>query len=67
MARPGGNPGLKEFQFQRKYNWDESCTEKMTLKLPASMKAALKSGLLPNWQEIARRAIAAELEKLEGA
>jgi hypothetical protein len=65
MARPGGNPALKEYQFEQKYDWDEPCTEKMTLRMPPSMKAELKAGLLSDWQELARQAIAAELEKVK--
>ena len=62
-GRPGGNPGLKDYQFEKKYNWDESCTEKMTLRMPPSLKAAIKAGKIEDWQEVARQAIAAELEK----
>ena len=65
MARPGGNPGLKEYQFEQKYDWDEPCTERMTLRLPPSMKADLKAGLIEDWQEVARQAIAAELKKVK--
>ena len=65
MARPGGNPALKDYQFQQKYDWDEPCTERMTLRLPPSMKADLKAGLIEDWQEVARRALAAELEKVK--
>jgi hypothetical protein len=61
--RPGGNPNLKEYQFKQKHDWDEPCIEKMTLKMPSSLKQAIKAGLIENWQEIARRAIAAELDK----
>ncbi len=61
--RPGGNPELKKYQFKQKYNWEESCTERMQLRMPPSMKAAIKAGKVTEWQEVARRAIAAELEK----
>ncbi len=63
MARPGGNPALKDYQFEQKYDWDEPCTEKMTLRMPPSMKKDIKAGLVEDWQEVARKAIAAELEK----
>lgn len=62
-GRPGGNPELKKYQFKQKHDWDEPCIEKMTLKMPSSLKAAIKAGLIEDWQEVARRAIAAELEK----
>jgi hypothetical protein len=61
--RPGGNPELKKYQFKQKYDWDEPCNEKMTIRLPSSLKQAIKAGLIEDWQEVARRAIAAELEK----
>ncbi len=63
MARPGGNPDLKKYQYKQKYNWEESCTERMQIRMPPSMKAAIKAGLIKDWQEVARKAIAAELEK----
>jgi hypothetical protein len=62
-GRPGGNPELEKYQFQQKYDWDEPCTEKMTLRMPPGMKAAIKGGLIEDWQEVARRAIASEIEK----
>lgn len=62
-GRPGGNPDFKKYQFQQKYEWDEPCAEKMTLRMPYSMKKAIKAGLISDWQEVARQAIAAELEK----
>ena len=61
--RPGGNPDLVKYHFKQKYDWSEPCNEKMTLRLPSSLKAAIKAGLIEDWQEVARRAIAAELEK----
>ena len=64
-GRPGGNPEIAKYGFQPKYDWDEPCNEKMTLRMPASMKAAIKAGLIEDWQEVARRAIAAELEKAQ--
>jgi hypothetical protein len=62
-GRPGGNPELEKYQFQQKYDWDEPCTERMQLRMPPSMKAAIKEGLIEDWQEIARLAIASEIEK----
>ncbi len=62
-GRPGGNPDLEKYQFQQKHDWDESCTERMQLRMPPSMKKAIKAGLISDWQEVARQAIAAELEK----
>jgi hypothetical protein len=62
-GRPGGNPELEKYHFEQKYDWDEPCTEKMTLRLPPSMKAAIKAGEISDWQEVARQAIATELEK----
>ena len=60
-GRPGGNPELEKYQFEQKYDWPESCTEKMTIRLPPSMKAAIKAGEVKDWQEIARKAIAAAI------
>ncbi len=62
-GRPGGNPDIKEFGFKQKYDWDEPCREKMTIRLPASIKAAIKEGRIKDWQEVCRKAIVAELEK----
>ncbi len=56
MSRPGGNPDLEKYQFQQKYDWDEPCTAKMTLRLPPSQYAKLKE--IDNWQEKVRGAIA---------
>ena len=63
MPRPGGNPDLKKYHFQQKHDWSEPCNEKMTLRLPFSMKAAIKAGVVEDWQEVARKAIAAEIER----
>ena len=62
-GRPGGNPDLAKYHFQQKYDWDEPCSDRMQLRMPPSMKAAIKAGLIDDWQEVARQAIAAELEK----
>ncbi len=60
-GRPGGNPDLEPYQFQQQYDWDESCTALLALKVPPNIKEKLTK--LPKWQERVRRAIAAELEK----
>ncbi|MGK7955121.1 MAG: hypothetical protein AB4063_07645 [Crocosphaera sp.] len=62
-GRPGGNPNIKEFGFKQKYHWDEPCSEKMTIRLPPFMKEAIKAGIIDDWQEVCRQAIAAELDK----
>ena len=64
-GRPGGNPELKKYQFQQKYDWNEPCSERMTLRLPASMKEAIKAGVIEDWQEVARVAIAKAIEEAE--
>ncbi len=64
-GRPGGNPEIKKYGFKQQHDWGEPCVEKMTLRLPSRLKAAIKAGLIEDWQEIARRAIAAELEKVK--
>ena len=61
MARPGGNPNIKDYGFPQKYEWAEPCSEKMTLRMPPAMKQAIKSGEIEDWQEIARQAIAQNL------
>lgn len=62
-GRPGGNPDLEKYQFQQKYDWDEPCNERMQIRMPRSMKEAIKAGIIKDWQEVARRAIAHEIEK----
>ena len=64
-GRPGGNPGLKKYQFEQKYNWDEPCSATFTLRVPPSLLKELKK--IPDWQEFTRQAIAAEIEKAQGA
>ncbi len=64
-GRPGGNPELEKYQFEQKYDWAESCTEKMTIRLPPSMKKAIKEGLIKDWQEVCRQAIAKALQETE--
>jgi hypothetical protein len=63
MARPGGNPHLKSHQFST--NKEESCTAKLTLRLPPSEYEKLKK--LPNWQEKLRCAIATLNEQVQQA
>ncbi|WP_013323191.1 hypothetical protein [Gloeothece verrucosa] len=63
MPRPGGNPALSEYQFERKYSRSESCTEKMTIRLPPSLKADIKAGWLSDWQEVARIALEEAIAK----
>jgi hypothetical protein len=59
-GRPGGNPDLEKYQFQPKYDWDEPCTAKMTLRLPPSLYENLKK--IDRWQEKTRIAIAEVVE-----
>ncbi len=54
QGRPGGNPDLVKYQFST--DREESCTAKMTLRLPPSQYAKLKE--IDNWQEKVRLAIA---------
>ena len=62
-GRPGGNPDITKFSFKQKYDWGESCTAKLTLRLPPSLNDKLKS--IENWQEFARQAIAKAIEETE--
>ena len=64
-GRPGGNPEITKYSFTQKYDWDEPCSERMTLRLPSSMKEAIKAGVIENWQEVARQAIAKAIEEAE--
>ena len=69
-GRPGGNPNIKNhgFKTDRKY----PLTENESLKLDKPTKDKLRAGLVPNWRDIARSAIAKaiaeaeEKQKLEG-
>lgn len=65
MPRPGGNPEITKYSFKQKHNWDEPCTERMQIRMPPSMKAAIKAGKIKDWQEVCRKAIAAELASAE--
>ncbi len=62
-GRPGGNPELEKYQFQQKYGWEQPCSEKVSLRVPPFMKEAIKAGKVKDWQEVARKAIAAALEE----
>ena len=62
-GRPGGNPNIKDYGF--KTDREHPLNQSMTLRLDEPTKKALKSGKLPNWQEIAREAIAKALEAKE--
>ena len=57
-GRPGGNPDIAKYGFKQKYDWAEPCTEKMSLRMPPSMRQAIKNGEIEDWQEVARLAIA---------
>ena len=65
MPRPGGNPEIVKYSFKQKYEWDEPCSAKMTLRLPPSLYEQLKQ--VPDWQEEVRQAIASlvRAEKLD--
>lgn len=62
-GRPGGNPDLVEYQFKQRFDWAEPCSERMTLRLPASMKQAIKDGRVSDWGEVCRKAIAQAIEE----
>lgn len=63
-GRPGGNPDITKHGFKQKFDWNEPCSEVITLRVPPSMKAAIKAKLIDNWQELARQTIAAEIERV---
>ncbi|MGB5635643.1 MAG: hypothetical protein WBM86_23085 [Waterburya sp.] len=65
-GRPGGNPDIAKYGFKPKHDWDEPCNERMQIRMPSSMKAAIKAGVIKDWQEVARKAIAAALEEARG-
>ena len=60
-GRPGGNPEITKYSFKQKYDWNESCTAKLTLRLPPSLNSRLKEQ--ENWTEFARVAIAKALDE----
>mgnify|MGYP001818520799 CR=1 FL=1 len=59
-GRPGGNPEISKYSFKQKYDWDEPCSAKMSLRLPPTLYEQVKQ--LPNWQEKVRQAIASIVE-----
>ena len=61
-GRPGGNPDIWKYHFKKKYDWSEPCDKLLSLKVPESMKLALKDGSFPGWQEAVRQVIAAGIE-----
>ena len=62
-GRPGGNPEITKFSFKQKYDWGESCTERIAVRLPPTLERKLKK--VENWQEFTRQAIAKALEERE--
>lgn len=60
-GRPGGNPEITKHSFNRQHKWSQSCTVVKAMKMPPLMAEALKNGELPDWQEVCRQAIAAQL------
>ena len=60
-GRPGGNPNITDHAYSKQHQWSQSCTVSKSLKMPPLMAQALKDGQLPDWQEICRQAIAANL------
>jgi len=61
MARPGGNPNIKDNPHTFKTDRDEPLTEKLSMRITPSMLAELKQH--ENWQELVRQAISEALEK----
>ncbi len=57
-GRPGGNPGLKKYQFTT--DRDEPLTEKLQIRIGVTMMAQLKEK--DNYLEFVRCAIAEKLE-----
>ena len=58
---PKGNPKIKEYGF--KTDRVEPLTEKLQIRVPASMNAKVKSK--NNWHEFVRQAIAKALKESE--
>ena len=61
MARLGGNPDLKKYQFKQKYNWEESCKVTIGLRVPPDWKDKLYA--IEGWQEKLREAIVQIVEE----
>ena len=59
MARKGGNPDLKKYQFTTER--DEPLTAKFTLKVTHSMLTELQA--IDHWREFVRDAIADKLKQ----
>lgn len=59
MARFGGNPDLKKYQFTT--NRDEPLTERFSIRITSSMYQELR--MLDNWREFVREAISDKLKK----
>ena len=49
-GRPGGNPEITKYSFQRVTGLDESCTEKTTIRFPYSWRDKMPEG----WQQACR-------------
>lgn len=60
-GRPGGNPDLVQYEYKQKHSWSEPCAASKTLRLPPTMAAFIAAGDVPEWQEVCRQAIAAQL------
>lgn len=54
-----------EQRYQKAHNWEESCTAHIGLKVPPSMKEALRE--IDNWNEKLRQAIAQMIEQEKGS
>ena len=62
MPRPGGNPNLSEYQFQKKYNWSGPCEQRLVVRIPVSMQEAIdQTGMT---KEQIREAIAVKIKEL---
>ena len=60
-GRPGGNPNITDYAFEQQHSWSEPCSVGKTLRMPPLMAQFIKEGLVENWQEVCRRAIARAL------
>jgi hypothetical protein len=61
MARPGGNPDLKQHQFSTKRT--EPLEKKITIRITASMLSQLEE--MEDYREFIRQAIVSALEQRE--
>ena len=64
-GRPGGNPSLEKYQFTT--DREDPLTELMSLRMGILMKAAIKTGCLEDWQEVARQALLQGIEDRLGS